>query len=156
MTEYDPEYEGEPYAEFITETLKPLIDETFRTKWQREYTGTAGSSMGGLIALYIGFRYNELFSRIGAFSPALIGNTFPFETWEPSFPAQLYMDVGFKEGLQYMDDYTYATNAWRLYFNLTRSGFPEEDIWFRTDPQAEHCEAAWAERFGPAVQWLFR
>lgn len=155
MLEYDPAQTGEAYAECIAETIKPCIDATFRTRWQREYTGVAGSSMGGLISLYIGMRYNELFSRIGAFSPALLGDMSPLEMWEPSFPVRLYMDVGFREGLPYMDDYEYATNVWRLYFNLTRSGFPEDDLWFRTEPQAAHCEQAWSERFGPAMHWLF-
>ena len=44
--------EGDEYMAFICHTLKPYIDQTYRTKPNREFTYLAGSSMGGLISLY--------------------------------------------------------------------------------------------------------
>ncbi len=156
MSEYAPDKEGPAYADFLALTLKPFIDSTFRTRWERECTGTAGSSMGGLISLYIGCQYEELFSRIGAFSPSLIYNPDLYKGWEPSYPMRIYLDVGFKEGLPYMSDYKYATEVWKLYFRMTRSGFPMENLWFNLDPHAPHSEWAWRDRFGPAFSWLYK
>ena len=53
--------EGEPYTRFIMDTLKPFIDKEYRTFPQRETTGIAGSSMGGLISLYAGLKYGNIF-----------------------------------------------------------------------------------------------
>jgi len=68
-----PQYgggDGALYAEFIVETLKPYIDENFRTKPEQEFTGVMGSSLGGLISHYIGLKYQGVFSKAGVFSPS--------------------------------------------------------------------------------------
>ncbi|QQE12664.1 carbohydrate esterase [Planctomycetota bacterium] len=62
---------AENYAQFLIKELKPFIDETYRTKPEKEFTGTSGSSLGGLISLYLGAAHPEVFSRIGSVSPAL-------------------------------------------------------------------------------------
>src|SRR5271154_6181178 len=52
---------GEISLQFLTETVKPLIDQDFRTRSEREATGIMGSSMGGLISLYAFFRASSVF-----------------------------------------------------------------------------------------------
>src|SRR5690242_15559308 len=47
---------GDRYLEFLTRTVKPLVDERFRTLPDPRSTGIAGSSLGGLISLYAFFR----------------------------------------------------------------------------------------------------
>ncbi|HRF98114.1 MAG TPA: alpha/beta hydrolase-fold protein, partial [Aggregatilineales bacterium] len=54
---------------FITDTIKPLIDSQFRTQPQRETTGIAGSSMGGLISLHGFLTRPDIFGLCGSFSP---------------------------------------------------------------------------------------
>jgi len=44
--------QGHAYLAFIVETLKPLIDQQFRTLPDRLHTGIMGASMGGLISLH--------------------------------------------------------------------------------------------------------
>lgn len=68
--EYNEGGEGEAYADFIVETLKPFIDANFRTWPQRENTSTAGSSLGALISMYMLIEHNDVFSKAGIFSPA--------------------------------------------------------------------------------------
>ena len=46
---------GDAYLSFITDTLKPVIDADFLTQPERDATGIVGSSLGGLIALYVCF-----------------------------------------------------------------------------------------------------
>ena len=69
----DPQHggQGQAYVAFIVETLKPLIDQQFRTLPDRLHTGIMGSSMGGLISLYAFFQHREVFGFAGVMSPSL-------------------------------------------------------------------------------------
>lgn len=53
------------YADFLVETVKPLIDDTFRTS---SLAGIAGSSLGGISSLWIGWHHADTFGVIGSFS----------------------------------------------------------------------------------------
>ena len=73
MREYNPWEDmggrGLLYADFIVHTLKPYIDNNFRTMPQREHTGIIGSSMGAYISTYIALKNQDVFSKIGLLSP---------------------------------------------------------------------------------------
>ncbi|RZK32590.1 MAG: esterase, partial [Hymenobacter sp.] len=69
--EYKKGGEGDQYTNFLTLSLKPYIDAHYRTQPDAAHTAIAGSSMGGLIALYAGLKYPQVFGRIGVFSPAI-------------------------------------------------------------------------------------
>src|SRR5215213_5718683 len=60
---------ADDYGRMIIEELKPLIDRTYRTQPAR--TGLAGSSLGGLASLHLGFTHPQVFSRIAALSPSV-------------------------------------------------------------------------------------
>ena len=76
ITEYDPydskygKGRGSDYVDFIAKTLKPYIDMHYRTRGDAKHTTIAGSSMGGLIAMYAVLKYPEVFGNAGVFSPA--------------------------------------------------------------------------------------
>jgi hypothetical protein len=63
--------QGKKYIRFLTDTLKPFVDKTFRTKPERECTGIGGSSMGGLVSIFSGLIYPEVFGKLMVFSPSL-------------------------------------------------------------------------------------
>lgn len=78
MNEYNPydfktygKGEGNQYVDFLVLTLKPYIDQKFRTLKDSSHTFIAGSSMGGLISLYAVVKYPNVFGGAGIFSPAL-------------------------------------------------------------------------------------
>ncbi|MDB5024897.1 MAG: phosphonate transporter ATP-binding protein [Mucilaginibacter sp.] len=77
ITEYDPydskygKGQGKEYVDFLVKTLKPYIDQHYRTKSAASHTTIAGSSMGGLISIYAAVKYPDIFGRAGIFSPAL-------------------------------------------------------------------------------------
>jgi predicted alpha/beta superfamily hydrolase len=77
IPEYSPykskygDADGVAYTEFMVHTLKPYIDVHYRTKTDAGHTAVAGSSMGGLIALYATVKYPQVFGTAGIFSPAL-------------------------------------------------------------------------------------
>ena len=62
---------GSVMMNWMVKELKPCIDETYRTLPDRKNTIIAGSSMGGLIALYGVTVYNHIFQRGACLSPSL-------------------------------------------------------------------------------------
>ncbi len=63
--------QGTAYTRFVVEEVKPFIDRTYRTAPARERTGIAGSSLGGLISLYMAREHADVFDRCAVVSPAL-------------------------------------------------------------------------------------
>ena len=62
---------GSRTLEWIIWEIKPMIDREYRTYPQRECTGIAGSSMGGLMALYGVIHHNQCFSKAACVSSAM-------------------------------------------------------------------------------------
>ncbi len=62
---------GDETMQWILSEVKPLVDLEYRTIPFRECTGIAGSSMGGLMALYAVVHYNRWFSKGGCVSSAI-------------------------------------------------------------------------------------
>src|SRR5690554_1136928 len=65
---------GDKYAKFIVEELKPWIDKKFKTKKSSADTFMIGSSLGGLISLYCGLKYPDVFGGIGCLSTSASWN----------------------------------------------------------------------------------
>ena len=94
------------YARMIIEELKPLIDRSYRT--DPATTGVAGSSLGGLVSLHIGFTHPAVFTRIAALSPSVwwdrkaILKTIRESRSKPK--TRLWVDMGTAEGRRGLDD----------------------------------------------------
>ena len=155
MEEYIPGQAGAHYAAFLTDTLKPQIDRLLRTIPGREATGVAGSSLGGLLSLYLGLTRPDVFSKVGAFSPAMHFAGDAFHHLTKTAPLQLYLDVGTKEMLPYTGAKKYADQVWDSYYALLAAGFDNSEVRFVVEKDAPHNEAAWAGRFAAAVLWLY-
>lgn len=63
--------DGDAYLEFLINTLKPIIDDRYRTIQDRENTGIAGYDMGGFFSIYAGLVRPDIFSKVMAMSPAV-------------------------------------------------------------------------------------
>ncbi|MBU0676670.1 MAG: effector binding domain-containing protein [Verrucomicrobia bacterium] len=150
--EYGYTDKGKLYRRFMVETLKPFIDETYRTLPDRENTAIAGSSMGGIASFLLAWEYPDVFSKAGCFSPAFWLDFDAVEKSEwPKQPARIYIDNGgqgierrLQPGCDLMLDV------------LRKKGFVLGDnlVWFQ-NPEAEHNEAAWAERAWRALLYFF-
>jgi len=145
---------GERYLEFVTRTVKPLVDERFRTLPDREHTGIAGSSMGGLISLYAFFRYPEVFGFAAALSPSVWfagGALLKAIARAPRVPGRLYLDIGIREGEPSVGF------ARRLRDLLLEKGYRERrDLLWIEDRAGVHHESAWGRRFRKALPFLLR
>jgi predicted alpha/beta superfamily hydrolase len=146
--------QGDRYLEYLIDTVKPLVDGRFRTLPDREHTGIAGSSLGGLISLYALFRYPEVFGFAAALSPSLWfarGAILEFIAQAPTVGprARIYLDVGLREGANHV------ALARRLRDMLLAKGYgPERDLLFVEDRDGRHHESAWGRRFRKALPFL--
>lgn len=61
---------GREYMDWMVHTLKPYIDAHYPTLTDRQHTALAGSSMGGLMALYGVCAYNHVFGKAACISPS--------------------------------------------------------------------------------------
>ncbi|MCW8328641.1 alpha/beta hydrolase [Photobacterium sp. SDRW27] len=149
--------EGEAYSAFIADTLKPFIDQHYRTRPEREYTTVAGSSMGGLISLYIALRYQAIFGNAGVFSPAFWfaeARMCDFLNQTAiSYPLNIYMDIGTAETSdQSITSFPslYLEGAKRLHRQL-QSKSTQINCSLLIDNKAVHSESAWARRYPEMV-----
>ncbi|MBT8228692.1 MAG: hypothetical protein KJO50_00430, partial [Bacteroidia bacterium] len=144
---------GESYIDFIVNDLKPYIDNNYRTLSDRENTGIMGSSLGGLISTYAGIEYQEIFSKIGAFSPAYWFNaqsyTHVINTGKKE-DMRIYQIAGTLEGAQYID------NMFEMHGTFLASGFGENEVITIEKSDGQHSEWFWAREFAEAYKWLFR
>ena len=142
---------GDDYVRFIIETLKPYIDENYRTKPEREFTGIAGSSLGGLISHYAGIKYPETFGMIGAFSPAFWINPEiqPLtESYDNPYETKFLFLVSQNEGTQYVNTMNQVIDL------LKGTGVPETSIRTLIHEDGAHSEWYWAREFPDAYRWL--
>lgn len=153
---------GDAYLAFLAETVKPLIDQSFRTMPHRMHTGIAGSSMGGLISLYGYFRYPQVFGLAGVMSPSLWitgGKITEFIEQQPVTAGRLYLDIGTQEiswrrGAVNAGQ-AYANAVRRLYDLLLSKGYTADDqVKYVEDPEGIHHEAAWARRLPEMLRYL--
>jgi predicted alpha/beta superfamily hydrolase len=90
------------YCGFLSDVLKPIVDERFRTLCGRSNTAVMGSSLGGLVSLHIAHCAPETFGVIGAVSPSLWWNERSMldalRGWDGAQPVRLWLDCGSAEG----------------------------------------------------------
>ncbi len=161
MAEYTPTRDfkmgggdGPKYGRLLVEELKPLIDEQYRTLPLPQDTGLGGSSLGGLISLYVGLTYPGVFGKLAAISPSLWWDhrsilNLPSRLRERP-DLKIWLDMGSAEGVRHLRD------ADLLYETLLLHGWtPESDLAYRRIEGGLHNEEAWARRFGDVLEFLF-
>jgi enterochelin esterase-like enzyme len=63
-----PEPKLPAYAQFLSETVVPVVDDTFRTKKAPQYRAISGASLGGSSALWIALTKPNVFGAAGSLS----------------------------------------------------------------------------------------
>ena len=144
--------DGDKYAKFIVKTLKPFIDSHFRTLPDRDNTAIIGSSMGGLISLYMALEYPEVFGKVGIFSPSLWFSPKAFEQiqkYNKKKIQRIYLISGAKEGGNTVYDALKADSL------LRSVGFDENYLLTKIAKDGKHSESFWSREFGDAIKYLF-
>jgi predicted alpha/beta superfamily hydrolase len=142
------------YAKFLLEEVKPFVNFQYRAQDGAGSTGIGGSSLGGLVSLYLGLRQPDKFGKIAALSPSVWWNErvllrFAAATSVQPLP-RIWLDIGTREGPRIVDDVECFRDI------LVGKGWqPDRDLHYERVEGAEHNEAAWARRVGPFLQFLF-
>jgi enterochelin esterase-like enzyme len=163
LAEYTHEREGqrgggeaELYGRLLTEELLPWVASTYRVRTDRESTGIGGSSLGGLVTLYLGLSHPERFGKLAVMSPSVWWNHKSIlgylnerapQIWERP---RLWLDVGDREGRKTLHD------TEQLARRLKANGWvPGETLHFERIAGGTHDETSWARRVGPMLRFLF-
>lgn len=144
--------EGKKYVRFLADTLKAYVDKHYRALPGREHTGIGGSSMGGLISIYAGLMYPEVYGKLMIFSPSLwvMPNIhFHFLNFHDPHDMDIYLYAGEEESANMVPNIRRFTQAFE------DSGNAHVKFRLSIDPQGKHNEARWGEEFPRAVEWLF-
>lgn len=163
IAEYTHEYnwqmgggEADRYGKLITEELMPWIASRYRVRQDRDSTGLGGSSLGGLVSLYLGLRYPAVFGKLAVMSPSvwwnhksILGylNEHAPQMWERP---RVWLDVGDREGQKTMKDVEHL--ARRLKANGWKPG---DTMHFEMVKGGTHDEASWAGRVRAILKFLF-
>ena len=143
---------GRKYGKFLVQELKPFIDRTYRTRPEAEFTGLAGSSLGGLITLALGILFPNVFTRLGVMSPAVWWDNEAIvrmvEELDGKPPLKIWLDTGTHE-------YGWERARTLLGALLEKGWKVYDDLQYTEAEGAGHTEAAWAARVDPMLRFLF-
>lgn len=143
--------EGDEYMAFIVETLKPYVDANYRTLPDRANTCLFGASLGGLISVYGAMKYQDVFSKVGSFSPAYWINYDSLWAFIDSTGFEqnirFYQNIGSLEG-SFNIDLMYDMETL-----LLNNGF--DSVTSKVISGAEHNEETWKNDFESAIMYLF-
>lgn len=146
--------QGKKYIRFIADTLKPFVDSNFRTRPDREYTGIGGSSMGGLVSIFSGIMYPEVFGKLMIFSPSLWvvpKIKLSFLDMEEPQDTRIYLYAGGEESATLIDHV--KTFKKRL---SNKTGISDKmKVRLSINMQGKHSETYWSDEFPKAIEWLF-
>ncbi|HET6206242.1 MAG TPA: alpha/beta hydrolase-fold protein [Terracidiphilus sp.] len=148
--------EAAKYGRLLTEDLMPWIARQYRARTGRESTGVGGSSLGGLVTLYLGLRHAHHFGKLAVLSPSVWWNHKSIlgyvnerapQIWERP---RMWLDVGEREGSRTLRD------AEQLARRLKANGWVAGDtLHFERVADGTHDEASWARRVKPMLRFLY-
>ncbi len=154
---------GNKYAAFVVETLKPLIDKTYPTLPDAADTMVMGSSMGGLMSLYLISMYPEKFGGAACLSTHwygslnagdLFGNAM-IDFVENHLPDPSTHRLYFDHGTSTIDE-LYGLWETKALLKAQEKGYVYgKNLDSYIDYGAPHEEKAWAGRVERPLRFLF-
>ena len=159
LTEYNPytsnrfgNGRGNDYVDFLAKTLKPYIDQKYRTKKSSQNTGIAGSSMGGLISMYAFAKYPGVFGKAGIFSPAfwIAPEIYTYVSKQKFKKQKIYFVAGDLESTEMVHDMK------KMYNQLLLQGIKQKQMHLKTAPDGKHSEWFWHREFPEFYNWIIK
>ncbi len=145
------------YGAMLLEDLKPFIDREYRTLSDAANTGLGGSSLGGLVTLYLGLHYPNIFRKLIVMSPAVWWANRAIlrevRKLRIKLRPKIWLDTGTCEGHAPEDC---VANTVALCKALIARGWQlDRDLAYVEDEGAGHDESAWGFRMRQALLFLF-
>jgi predicted alpha/beta superfamily hydrolase len=169
MLEYTPAVDARhgggraaDYARFLLEELMPFIDRTYRTRTDAAATGVVGSSLGGIVSLYLGLEHPDRFGLIGCVSPAAwwAGRDIVKRAASADArrgPARIWVDIGTAEETPTAGRRPWIDDARALRDALRRGGYVEgRSLHYEEVEGGRHNERDWAARTGRMLEFLLK
>jgi predicted alpha/beta superfamily hydrolase len=149
---------GRYYPDFLMNEVMPFAERSYRVAAGPENTGLGGSSLGALIALYTAMARPEVIGRLLLESPSLwasgrrlVSESRSVRIW----PERIFLAAGTAEAGNAERSRTVVDDVRELAAILRRAVLSERRLRLMIKDGAGHNEAAWAERFPEALQFLF-
>ena len=144
LREYSPVFDVERFAaheKFFVEDVRQWVQSRFGVALPAERTAVWGASMGGELALAIGFRHPDIYGAVFSASP---GGGYRPPAVMPSPLPRVYLVAGTLEPF-------FLANATRWAVALRDAG---ADV-VMTERVGSHGDAFWREEFPLMVAWAF-
>lgn len=148
--------EATAYGMMVTRELMPWVAGQYRVRSDRSSTGMGGSSLGGLVTLYMGLRFPECFGKLALLSPSVWWNQKSILGYlderapELEERPRVWLDVGDGEGTHTM------TDVEQLARRLKANGWStDQSMRYEQVAGGTHDEASWARRVRPMLKFLF-
>lgn len=146
------------YARFLVDELKPLIDARYRTRAEPACTAVGGSSLGGLVSLWLALHHGGSFGAALVVSPSLwwdqgfalreLRRLADAELPGPPRP-RLWLDIGAQEGASAVQDVRALRAA------LLERGWTPNTLAYLEQADGGHDEASWAARVERMLRFLY-
>ncbi|WP_224241677.1 alpha/beta hydrolase-fold protein [Hyalangium gracile] len=151
---------ADDYGRLLVERVKPLIDITYRTKEGPEFTGLAGSSLGGLVSMYFGMKHSDTFTRLGVVSPSVWWADRDIVTrvnnLADKLALRIWLDIGTNEEGTAAESQKTVEDTRVLRDALVSKGWVlDTDLEYVEAEGARHNEAAWAARTEQILEFLY-
>lgn len=150
--------QGERYPAFLLREVIPFVSAQYRTAKGPESTGLGGSSLGGLISLYVAMVQPGVFGHLLLESPSLwvanrqiLRDARGLREW----PRRVFAAIGTREVGREDKDEQAVEQVLELERLLRRAGLDESRLRVEVDQGATHSERAWAKRLPEALEFLF-
>jgi enterochelin esterase-like enzyme len=150
--------QGRHYPDFLMKEVMPFVESTYRIAPGPENTGLGGSSLGALIALYTAIARPGVIGKLLLESPSLwvasrqaIKDSRVVRIW----PERIFLAAGTAEAGTPERSRSVVDDVRELAAILRRAVLSEKRLRMVIKDGASHTEAAWAERFPEALQFLF-
>jgi predicted alpha/beta superfamily hydrolase len=149
---------GNQYPIFLQSEIMPFVAQRYRIAGGPENTTLGGSSLGGLISLYVAASAPEVFGRVLLESPSLwvanrriLREVRKIQKW----PQRVFLAVGTREVGNEAKDRETVQSVIELAGILRKAGLDEKRLLVDIADGATHSEGAWASRFPAALEFLF-
>jgi enterochelin esterase-like enzyme len=149
---------GRYYPDFLMKEVMPFVERNYRAATGPENTGLGGSSLGALIALYTAMARPGVIGRLLLESPSLWASGRQLVKESRSvriWPERTFLAVGTAEAGSAERSRTVVDDVRELAAIMRRAVLGEKRLRLVIKDGAGHNEAAWAERFPEALQFLF-